>query len=263
MEPRSGSAYLLLMLTTSLIALVVLGAEVALNVSEDTRHILDYADHALCVVFFIDFCKTLWFSPNRLRYFLTWGWIDLLSCIPTIDAFRAGRLARVFRIFRVLRAIRAAKILAEFILQNRARNALSAIVLVSGLLLVIASVGVLHFETTPDANIRTPEDALWWAATTITTVGYGDKYPVTTEGRLLGAVLMGAGVTLLGAYSGFVAYWFLRPLEKRREQEIAQLRAEVERSRDTEIRVLHEEIARLRAALEKDIQDAGRIERIG
>src|SRR3954462_4819869 len=99
MEPRPGSAYLLLMLATSLLALVVLGSQVTLGLSEDTRRILDYADDALCFVFFIDFCRTLWCSPNRLRYFMTWGWIDLLSCIPTVDAFRSGRAARVFRIF--------------------------------------------------------------------------------------------------------------------------------------------------------------------
>src|ERR1700741_2437002 len=107
------------MLATSVFALFILGSQVALDLTPESRQILDYADDALCAVFFIDFCVNLWTAPNRLRYFFTWGWIDLLSCIPSIDALRIGRATRILRILRVLRAIRAAKILAEFILQRR------------------------------------------------------------------------------------------------------------------------------------------------
>jgi len=242
---RSSGTYVLLMLVTSIIALFVLGSEVFLPLGADSKQILDYADDALCGLFFFDFCVSLYRAPNRLRYFLTWGWIDLLSSIPSIDAFRAGRAARIFRILRVLRAIRAAKILAEFVLKNRAKNAVMAVTIMAGLLMVFASIGVLHFETTPEANIRTADDALWWAAETISTVGYGDRYPVTIEGRALGVVLMVAGVTLLGAYSGFVAYCFLKPLENQRTAEIEYLRAELDRRKDEEIALLRIEVQRL------------------
>lgn len=244
---NTSSAYLLTMLVTSALALLVLGSQVALNLSSDSRQILDYADDALCAVFFIDFCVTLWRSPNRIRYFFTWGWVDLLSSIPSIDAFRLGRVSRVFRIFRVLRAIRAAKILAEVILLNRAKNVVLAITLIAGLLMVFASIGILHVETVPEANIKTPEDALWWAAETITTVGYGDKFPVTSEGRMLGVLLMVSGVSLIGAYTGFVAFWFLKPLENQRNAEIEKLLAEVGRYRDAEISSMRAEIESLRA----------------
>ena len=63
----------------------------------------------------------------------------------------------------------------------------------------------------PEANIKGPEDAVWWAFVTMTTVGYGDRFPVTTEGRLAGALLMVAGVGLFGTFSGFIASWFLAP----------------------------------------------------
>ncbi len=244
---RFSGSYVLLMLATSIIALLVLGSEVVLPLDADSRQVLDYADDALCTLFFVDFCVSLWRAPNRLHYLITWGWIDLLSSIPSIDAFRLGRAARIFRILRVLRAIRAAKILTEFILRNRAKNAVMAVTLTAGLLMVFASIGVLHFETTPDANIKTAEDALWWAAETITTVGYGDKFPVTTEGRFLGVMLMVAGVTLLGAYSGFVAFWFLKPLETERNAEIERLRSELDRRKDEEIVTLKNEIERLRS----------------
>ena len=61
----------------------------------------------------------------------------------------------------------------------------------------------------PNSNIKDAEDALWWSFVTITTVGYGDRFPVTTEGRLVGAVLMICGVGLFGTFTGFIASWFM------------------------------------------------------
>lgn len=244
---NTSIAYLLTMLVTSALALLVLGSQVALNLSSDSRQILHFADDALCALFFIDFCVTLWRSPNPIRYFFTWGWVDLLSSIPSIDAFRLGRVSRLFRIIRVLRAIRATKILGEVILQHRAKNVVLAITLIAGLIVVFASIGILHVETVANANIKTPGDALWWASETITTVGYGDKFPVTSEGRMLGVLVMISGVSLIGAYTGFVAFWFLKPLENQRNAEIERLLAEVGRYRDLEMSSMRAEIESLRA----------------
>jgi voltage-gated potassium channel len=263
----TSSAYLFLMLFMSIAALLLLGSSVVLDLDSDSRRIVDLADDALCAIFFVDFLVSLWRAENRWHYMLTWGWLDLLSSIPTVDAFRTARIARVFRIFRVLRAIRAAKILAEFILLNRAKNLLLAISLVALLLLVFSSIGILHLEQVPDANIKTPEDALWWALETLTTVGYGDKYPVTTEGRSLGAVLMISGVGLLGAYSGFAAYWFLKPMAKQRDEEVESLRAEVARLRSEELAALRAEVHDLRAERkwleEKVVEARASLERQG
>ena len=99
--------------------------------------------------------------------------------------------------------------------------------LVSFLLVVFSSIAILQFETTADANIKTANDALWWAFVTITTVGYGDRYPVTPEGRIVAAVLMTAGVGLFGTFSGFVASWFLAPKTKLEESETRQLSEEI------------------------------------
>lgn len=215
--------YLLFILALSLFALLLLGASVALPMSSETRQILDYADDVLCAAFFADFLLTLWRAENRWRYFFRWGWIDLLSCIPSVDYLRVGRTARIFRALRVLRAIRSAKVIATFILQRRAQSAALAALLMTVLLVVLASIGILQFEDVADANIKSAEDALWWTMATITTVGYGDRYPVTTEGRVLAAGLMVAGVGLAGIYTGYVAAWFLRPSESSAEEKDTQL----------------------------------------
>lgn len=64
---------------------------------------------------------------------------------------------------------------------------------------------------TPDAKITNPQDALWWSFATITTVGYGDLFPVTTAGRITGAVLMTAGVGVFRTVTAAVGAWMLRP----------------------------------------------------
>lgn len=98
---------------------------------------------------------------------------------------------------------------------------------------VFASIAILQVEKSPDANIQTPEHALWWAFSTITSVGYGDKYPVTPEGRLVAAVLMTAGVGVFGTFTGFVASWFLGARAKRHEDGLAGLRQEIADLRGT------------------------------
>lgn len=99
-----------------------------------------------------------------------------------------------------------------FILERRAEAMFLAAALISILMVVFSSVAILQFEAeVPGANIKTAEDAIWWAYATMTTVGYGDRYPVTSGGRIVAATLMTAGVGLFGTWTGFVAAWFLSP----------------------------------------------------
>jgi voltage-gated potassium channel len=238
-QPKTGLApgYQIFMLALCLYAIGALAARTAIRFNESTAVILDTADYAVCVVFFVDFLWNLKRADNAWRYFITWGWIDLLSSLPIIGVARWGRLARVMRIFRVLRVLRASKRLATAIMNGRAENTALAAGLVALLLVTFCSIAMLNFESVPGANILTPEDALWWAMTTITTVGYGDRFPVTTEGRVVAVILMSAGVALFGTLSAYLAKWFITP--------------EVDQSSDRELAALRAEIASLRAAIER------------
>src|SRR6185503_19606655 len=83
-------------------------------------------------------------------------------------------------------------------------------------------------EREPESNIKTAEDAVWWSVTTITTVGYGDKYPVTSEGRAIAMVLMLAGVGLFGTLSGLVASFFLGAKQDEEEVELKEIIARLD-----------------------------------
>ncbi len=230
--PRVSALYQLFMLALCILALAGIILQHAFGNDPDVEAILDTADLLICLAFGIDFVVSLWTAPDRLRYLLSWGWLDLLSSIPTLDFARWGRLARIARITRLLRSIRAARVLSTVILTKRRQSTLLAASLLALVLITASSTAILHFETAGDANIKTAENALWWAFATITTVGYGEFYPVTAEGRLIAAILMTAGVGLFGAFSAALAAWFLIPENEATDAEIAAMREEMQRLRE-------------------------------
>lgn len=219
--------YLFFMLLLSILSLVGLAISASGRLDKDQMAILEMADTFICALFFLDFLVSMYRAPNRWRYFIRWGWLDLLSSVPMIDALRVTRLARIIRILRLVRGVKATRILAQFILNRRGESAILAVALVSMLLIVMASIGILQVEVLPNSNIKDAGDAVWWAVSTITSVGYGDKFPVTMEGRVIASFLMICGVGLFGTLSGFVASWFLKPQEEAQDSDLAVLIREV------------------------------------
>jgi len=127
-----------------------------------------------------------------------------------VDALRGARIIRYIRLFRILRAFRSITQFGHHLFRNRVKGAFCFAGLIGILLVICSSIAILQVEIDPNSNIKTAEDALWWAYVTITTVGYGDKYPITSEGRFIAVLLMSAGVGLFGILSGLVASWFLQ-----------------------------------------------------
>jgi voltage-gated potassium channel len=227
MKKEQNSVYLIFIMVLSVLAIVVLGIETIFKLDQSTMQILSIADTAVCIIFFIDFLIQLFRAENKTKYFFTWGWLDLISSIPMLEFLRWGRAVRIIRIFRVIRGLKSAKLITKAILEKRSQSTMLAIFLVSFVLIAVTSISVLHFESAADGNIKTAEDAVWWAVASITTVGYGDKYPITTEGRILATILMTAGVGLFGTISGLVASTLLLPAKPNNEEEI-DIRKELE-----------------------------------
>jgi voltage-gated potassium channel len=227
MKKEQNSVYLIFIMVLSVLAIVVLGIETIFKLDQSTMQILSIADTAVCIIFFIDFLIQLFRAENKTKYFFTWGWLDLISSIPMLEFLRWGRAVRIIRIFRVIRGFKSAKLITKAILEKRSQSTMLAIFLVSFVLIAVTSISVLHFESAADGNIKTAEDAVWWAVASITTVGYGDKYPITTEGRILASILMTAGVGLFGTISGLVASTLLLPAKPNNEEEI-DIRKELE-----------------------------------
>lgn len=175
---------------------------------KETAILLSYIDTAICIFFFLEFSVRFFQAENKLS-FMKWGWIDLISCIPMVDFLRMGRILSIIRLIRVVRAFRTTTHLVNHLFANKAQGTFTSISVIAILLVIFSAIGILQVENDPNSNIKTAEDAIWWAYVTITTVGYGDKFPVTSEGRIIASVLMTAGVGLFGTFTAFVASWFV------------------------------------------------------
>ena len=202
--------YDLFALALSIFALLLLGFRASVPMDEESRQLFDLCDLVLCAFFFVDFLRNLTRAENRWRYLRGWGLLDLAASIPAVDYFRLGRVGRIVRILRVFRIIKVGRVLAAALATRRRESAIWAAILVAVLVVFTGAIAELEFER-ESGNIKTAEDALWWAMTTITTVGYGDRYPATTEGRLVAVGLMAVGVGLFGTLSGIAASWFTQP----------------------------------------------------
>ena len=219
----------LLVLTLSLYSLGALTAELLLPLAPETMQLLDRVDDVVCGVFLMDFAVHFWRAPSRPK-FMHWGWIDLLSSIPTIGWLRWGR---VFRVLRILRALRSFQALGEHLRTDRARGTFVTVGLLSLIAVLFATIAVFVLErNAPGANIRTGGDALWWAFATITTIGYGDHFPVTFAGRVVAVVLVVFGLSFFGTFTAYVASFFLEKAQVKEETEIHQLIREVRHLRE-------------------------------
>jgi voltage-gated potassium channel len=198
----------LLILILSTYVLIALLVDTFFIIPKEISRLLNIIDDFICIVFLLDFVIRFLKSESKIA-FMKWGWIDLISSIPTFDLLRYGRALRILRVLRVIRAFRSTKNLVQFIFKNKAQGAFTSVGIIALLLVVFSAVAILQVETVPESNIKTAEDAIWWAYVTITTVGYGDRYPVTTEGRLIASVLMTAGVGLFGTFAGYISSLFV------------------------------------------------------
>ena len=202
------SFFNILILVLSLYVLLSLLISTVFQLSGELTILLNYIDNVICIVFLIDFSIRFKNSENKLE-FMKWGWIDLVASIPSVDFLRAGRLLRLIRLLRVFRALKSTKLIYEHINRNKRQSALTSVALISFLMVVFSSIAILQFEKGINSNIKTAEDAIWWSYVTITTVGYGDKFPITTEGRIIGAILMTTGVGIFGTFTALVSSWFI------------------------------------------------------
>lgn len=219
--PEQFKMFDLIILLLSIYVLAALIVDTFVPISPQISHVLNIIDNMICFVFLYDFIKDFYRAPDKLK-FMKWGWIDLLSSIPYLDYFRAGRVLRILRLLRLLRAFRSIKILVDYMFRKRAKGAFTTAAIFAILMLLFASIAILLVETAPDSNIKTAEDAIWWCFATITTTGYGDRYPVTTEGRIIAVFLMIAGAGLFGTFTGYIASWFAQDREEHKEEQESQ-----------------------------------------
>ncbi|MEU2714881.1 potassium channel family protein [Streptomyces sp. NPDC007205] len=221
----------------------LLGLAVAFAVAYAVPIVANPASRSLTVVctatewvvwaaFAVDYLIRLVITPRR-REFVRTHWIDL--CAVVLPLLQPLRLLRM--VSTLLLVGRRARMASQIRLTTYVAGAVVG-------LLMFGSLAVLSVERdSPNGNIRTLGDAVWWSFTTMTTVGYGDHAPTTGLGRMIAVGLMLSGIALLGVVTANIAAWFIARFEKDDVEERRQTEAIAGLAE--EVRLLRAEVARL------------------
>ena len=254
-----SNAYNIFILVLTIFSLVIMVA-LFLPLNKATIELLQVYDNLICAFFLLDFFLTIKAAPSKKEFFFKErGWLDLLGSIPSFELvvpykllglLRLARLNRARRIARHLGVQRRGELLRD-ILKNRSKYASFLVGILAIVVLASASVLVLQFESSArNALITTGWDAFWYSIVTITTVGYGDYYPITVGGRITGIFIMITGVGIIGALASLMASLLIGESHSTAEEEASEL--ERQSTVEKELAAIREELAALRQLMEKD-----------
>jgi hypothetical protein len=205
----------------SLLSIFNLLVIVYFTADPDVQNVLYFMNALLSLIFMGDFVYRLLTAQSKSGYFFRgFGWADLLASVP-IPQVKILRLFRLVRVIRLLVEYGPRNVLRS-LTKDRAGSALLTLLLLGILVLQFGSLAEVYFEANaPNGNIKTASDGLWYTIVTISTVGYGDRYPTTQPGRLVGSVLILIGVGIFGTFTGYLANFFLSPHQAAEEPQPA------------------------------------------
>jgi voltage-gated potassium channel len=212
-----------------MLSLIGFAVETLPNLAPQTRNFLNVFELCCVVVFTVEYILRIYIAKNPLKYiFSFYGLVDLLAILPfyltaTLD-LRALRSFRVLRLFRAFKLVRYNRALKRFHVAARLiKEEVVLFFIITLILIYLTSAGIYFFE-----NEAQPESfssifhSFWWAIVTLTTVGYGDVYPVTIGGKVFTFFVLIIGVGIVTVPAGLVASALsrAREVEERAEERV-------------------------------------------
>ena len=250
------ATYQLFMVLVTLLALAIAVGYYLIPLPATVDQVLYVVDSLVSVILLYDFFAHVFSKRGRVRYLLTYGWLDLLGALPGLPALRLARIPSLVVMLRELRETtpKDARLAAR---QRLAESTLLTVVLVVLVVVTVGSILIVLIEApVANANIKTGEDAVWWAIVTVATVGYGGKFPVTPVGRLIGTAMIVMGVSLFSVLTSYIATQFMARRKSTGASETEVLRqemhaafAESQRRAAAENAALRDEMTALRSLL--------------
>jgi len=205
--------YVLIILSVTMIAVEVSDPAFVIKY----KHLFDVAEVGFIIFFVVEYVVKFAVAKNKWLFFRRY-FIDLLAILPFLRFFRLFRGFRILRLLRVVRLLRLGNMITRRLskidgAKNLREASIVTIVFLSSVL--AGSIGILMFERGhPDGHFKNLGDGLWWSLVTLTTVGYGDKFPQTGEGKVLGGVIMLVGLSFYGLVAGLGSNFIISRLKR-------------------------------------------------
>lgn len=219
-ESRSGRIFGLTIQALIVLSLLAFSIETIPDISGEWRRALGIFEVVTVAIFTVEYLTRLFLAERKLAFATSFfGIVDLVAILPFYLSFgidlrsvRAFRLLRLFRIFKLARYNKAARRFHRALLI--AREELVLFLCLTCIMLFLAAVGIYYFENgaQPD-KFSSVFDSLWWAVATLTTVGYGDIFPITTGGRIFTFFILLIGLGIVSVPAGLVASALARARE--------------------------------------------------
>lgn len=227
-DPRFGGAFDQAMLAVILVSLAALAIETVRGIPPWLHTLCAVIEPVSILLFSAEYVLRLWTARKTWKYALSfWGLVDLVAIAPWWITLGGGGFQAI-RSLRLLRILRALKLMRHIAAIDRVRRAfllvreeLAVFGLMAAILLFIAGVGIYEFEhdSQPEAFSSIPQ-ALWFVVVTLTTVGYGDVYPVTTGGKMFTVLILITGIGIIALPTSLIT----TGLTRAREEEKARKR---------------------------------------
>ena len=217
------------MLLLALLMLPLLLVPEFLTLSPAMSRLLLLGDWFIWAAFAMELLVKTYLSVSRRQYLIE-HWYDVV--IVVVPFLRPLRLVRSFRLLRAARAMRLVsyglRLLHEAHDMVTSHGLHYATIIGAALFFVLAALALAFERQASGSNIHTYGDAIWWGIATITTVGYGDRFPVTTEGRVISVMIMLLGISLFSLITAAVAAMFVQPTMKKEEATLEDVLARLE-----------------------------------
>jgi len=209
---KSGKVFNIFILFLIFVSLISFSIDTLPNLNNKIRNFLYYLDLIIVIIFTIEYCLRIIVADKKLGYiFSIFGIVDIIAILPfylttglDLRAFRSIRLFRVFRIFKLFRYSKAIERLRFAFKETK--DEMVMFFLLTLFLLYMCAVGIHYFEK----DVQPEEFAsifhsLWWAVATLTTVGYGDVYPITAGGKIFTFIMLMIGLGIVAVPAGLIA----------------------------------------------------------
>ncbi len=217
----AGKAFDLVIQSLIIISLISFSIETLPELKPAPREILTLIEIITVIIFSLEYILRIWVADRKLAFiFSFYGLIDLLAILPFYVArgidLRSIRIFRLFRLFRTLKILRYSRAIKRFYSAFKmVREELILFLIATSFLIFISSVGIYYFENSaqPD-KFQSVFHSLWWSVATLTTVGYGDVYPVTVGGKIFTFFMLIAGLGIIAVPTGLIASALTRCLQE-------------------------------------------------